>query len=911
MRIVHRLAPLTLLLWSLPVWSGAGAQPLSFAPQAPSSLKPPAAPERLVPWKSHETRKRVITANDLHFAFKNRIDIKFREGSGVRSRKSLLTIEENAVRGIAPRTELARVNEILSTTRRHVAVRMHDLPENKVAALKRNGEANTGQEVPDLNLWFHIYVEVDSDEALAKLINRFNALNIVEIAYASPFPLFPGLDQKAAEEHLRNVKKQERLPFPSAADIERIEKGRLPSGVREEGAPLPATVQPPAKPVPPASTSPSEPQGSALVPNMAVSLAASVIAAAAAHPLPADFEPLQDYGEASPIGVDVDYLRGSYWGAFGNNAYYTNVEYAWNFFHQDLTDSAGAVLVNGQPAAAVSGVSYRNHGTSVIGEISSDASNPSWGTTGLAPDAQVRLSTEWPTSGSNRPAAINAAASQFYYGAVILLEMQTGAGFDCNGDGIVAPLNSPAADLVPAEWDPNVKAAVKNATANGRIVIAAAGNGNCNLDHPGFFGAFSPYNVDDPFASVNQVDSGAIIVGAADKFTRNKAGFSTYGKRVNVQSEGDFKIVTAGAGDKYSAEGQNLWYTGQFAGTSGASPIVTGSAVALAGILYNYHGSAFAPREMRQVLRLGASPQQPNNLQNIGPRPNLRRAVEHINNRHLQMQSADFDGDNRSDYAVWNPDTGNWTIKFSSGGTLIKQWGAKGDIPCPANMVGDKRAELVVFRPTSGMWHIFNLQNNTIKSVQWGTLGDIPVPLDYDGDKYADYAVFRSANSQGQPVQWHIKTSVTNKITSIAFGHFGTTPLARDFDGDGKDDLTVYYAGKWEIRPSTTPLLAVVRTLGQYGDVPLAYKSNGKWNLAVWRPSSANNGLATFYTKSYSANVLGSTLGYGVAGDVPRFADTDGNGTDEYIVYRQPGRWFNATFGAFILGTEGNLAIAK
>lgn len=258
------------------------------------------------------------------------------------------------------------------------------------------------------------------------------------------------------------------------------------------------------------------------------------------------------------------------------------------------------------------------------------------------------------------------------------------------------------------------------------------------------------------------------------------------------------------------------------------------------------------------------------------------------------MQSADFNGDNRSDYAAWNPQTGHWTIKFSSSAPgaphTIIQWGQKGDIPCPANMVGDKRAELVVFRPADGMWHIFNLQNNAQKSVQWGTIGDIPVPLRYDADQYADYAVFRSVNSQGQPVQWHIKTSVTNQITSIPFGQFGHTPLARDFDGDGKDDLAVFYNGAWEIRPSKTPQFSELRTLGQYGDVPLTYKSNGKWHLAVWRPSSANNGQATFYTKNYSTKQSGPDVPFGVAGDVPRFGDTNGDGTDEYITYRQPGR---------------------
>jgi len=60
-----------------------------------------------------------------------------------------------------------------------------------------------------------------------------------------------------------------------------------------------------------------------------------------------------------------------------------------------------------------------------------------------------------------------------------------------------------------------VKSAIQTATANGRIVVAYAGNGNCDLDDAGFGGAFDPTDTTQ--------DSGSIIVGAGEKNTRNKA----------------------------------------------------------------------------------------------------------------------------------------------------------------------------------------------------------------------------------------------------------------------------------------------------------------------------------------------------------------------------------------------------
>ncbi|KJV05211.1 hypothetical protein VZ94_19825 [Methylocucumis oryzae] len=267
--------------------------------------------------------------------------------------------------------------------------------------------------------------------------------------------------------------------------------------------------------------------------------------------------------------------------------------------------------------------------------MSSD--NNSYGTTGMVYDADVKLSTHSPDSGYNPAAAIIAAANQYWKGSVILLEMQTYADFDCNG-------SDTEEWLVPIEWDASAKAAIKTATANGRIVVQAAGNGNCDLDLAGFKGEFNPNDTSK--------DSGAIIVGAGDKLTRNKAIFSTYGSRVDTHSEGDFQIYTTGYGGRYNAEGENLWYTSSFAGTSGASPIVTSAAVSLSSMLWEYHGSIWDPKEMRAILRREGTPQQQGG--HIGPRPDLRKQVESMVNRHLQMQSADFDGDGKTDYAIFS-----------------------------------------------------------------------------------------------------------------------------------------------------------------------------------------------------------------------------------------------------------------
>jgi len=97
----------------------------------------------------------------------------------------------------------------------------------------------------------------------------------------------------------------------------------------------------------------------------------------------------------------------------------------------------------------------------------------------------------------------------------------------------------------------------------------------------------------------------------------------------------------------------------------------------------------------------------------------------------------DYDGDGRTDFAVWKPSTGEWRILPSStpGTLLIQEWGASGDIPVPRDYDGDGKTDLAVWRPSTGIWYIIlridqnglPLPPGTFTAIQWGGPGDVPV----------------------------------------------------------------------------------------------------------------------------------------------------------------------------------------
>ncbi|ASW74812.1 hypothetical protein CJF12_11345 [Chryseobacterium piperi] len=210
---------------------------------------------------------------------------------------------------------------------------------------------------------------------------------------------------------------------------------------------------------------------------------------------------------------------------------------------------------------------------------------------------------EWTTNGYDRVAAVTRSINASQAGDIILYEMQTG------GQG---------SNFVPAEYTNVIWDLTKAATDSGIIIIAAAGNGNENLDDP----FYADYNA--------RGNSGAIIVGAGTSSPQHsKLSFSTYGSRLDVQGWGH-NVLSAGYGfwAKYNNDKDRTYM--MFSGTSSATPIVASAAILIQSYYFQKTGQYMSPAEMKALLINTGIPQGGNLTTKIGPLPNIKAAIEHL-----------------------------------------------------------------------------------------------------------------------------------------------------------------------------------------------------------------------------------------------------------------------------------------
>lgn len=261
--------------------------------------------------------------------------------------------------------------------------------------------------------------------------------------------------------------------------------------------------------------------------------------------------------------------------------------------------------------------------------------------------------------------------------------------------------------------------------------------------------------------------------------------------------------------------------------------------------------------------------------------------------RHQTVGRApmDYDGDGRSDYALYRPSTGVHYQSRSREGAWSLTWGGRSFTPVYGDIDGDGRTDvgLVIVLGGYYYWYITRSSDGGLYAPAWGVAGDEIVIADYDGDGRDEIAVFRIG-------EWFVLDE-SGAVYVHSWGLPGDIPLPRDYDGDGIDDLTVWRPsdGVWWMLLSSlinqgdaAPYAGI--QFGLPGDLPIPgnWSGNGRAEPAVFRPGTC---IWYFYNSTTSQT---SALRWGSAGDIPIIGDFDGNGIlDPTLLRRRKNTWYH------------------
>ena len=357
-------------------------------------------------------------------------------------------------------------------------------------------------------------------------------------------------------------------------------------------------------------------------------------------PTTPDYSGNQGYFDDAPDGIGLPAAR-LLAGGFAEGVTAVDVEYGWSIGHEDLELCVDALVPDA--GTLYTDPDFVAHGTSVLGILF--AQENGYGVTGSLLGATCKFAPSYSNEhGYNVARGIDLAhANIAALPGVILLEAQEGGpNYDPETYGGMVPV-----EYIPATYD-----AIREAVADGIVVVEAGANGWEDLDAEIYGDTFNR----------EVSDSGALLVGAGtppgDPPARRREWYSNWGSRMDVQAWGSL-VYTSGYGDLFAPnEDVNQYYTAQFGGTSSASPIVTSAVGLLLGVHRAGRGAACSdggqcggdetcdtvnftpgwcvktlppePLTVRRVLTDTGTAQTGDTAEKIGPLPNLALAIEAI-----------------------------------------------------------------------------------------------------------------------------------------------------------------------------------------------------------------------------------------------------------------------------------------
>ena len=256
----------------------------------------------------------------------------------------------------------------------------------------------------------------------------------------------------------------------------------------------------------------------------------------------------------------------------------------------------------------------------------------------------------------------------------------------------------------------------------------------------------------------------------------------------------------------------------------------------------------------------------------------------------------DFDGDGRSDLAVFRASDRTWYLNQSTNGFQYTQWGFGTDAMATGHYDNDGKTDIGVFR--DGILHAFSAAFGH-RQIFIGQTGDRPILGNFE-DYNGNLGDFMVRGSRDYPAVWIFRDG--NTAANPIGGSTGAftlpeelstdKPVIGDFNGDSREEIGFFRDGYWYTRDYASVQAAKTFQWGVAGDIPVPgdYDGDRQDDIAIFRPSNGQ-----WWINRSSLGMI--AIAFGQNGDIPVPADYDGDGKQDIAIYRN-GQWWQFLIGS-------------